>query len=265
MNKIYEYAIVGGGPSGLLSFNILKNKLSSSPKDIILFEKEKTLCYRLRSYGQFVKNYNSSTPNKWGFLVSGKYNGEMIFQYFKTKYPVKYVSSGIKSISNKKKGSYYKLETFCGIIYFAKNVILATGVKRKKIKALEKLKTRNFDCTEKHVKNLKNIDYKNHEIILLGSGDNVLFKAKKLARYIYKNYRTLNHTPIIILVKRNLNYHVNPSFKNEVATFVQKKLIRIINNCWDLKKVVLNKFGLIKKITSSDSVYVVKAPRGAFL
>lgn len=265
MNKLYEYAIVGGGPAGLLSFDILKNKLSLTPKDIILFEKEEAVCHRLKSYGQFVKNYNSSTLNNWGFLVSGRYDGEMISQYFKTKYPTEYVQSEIKSILNNKKRGYYKLGSSNNMIYFAKNIILATGVKRKEIKVLEKLKSRNFDCIERHVTDLKHIDFKSYEIILLGSGDSVLFKAKKLAGHIYKNYRPLNHTPIIILIKRNLDNHVNPVFKNEVAAFVQKKLIRIVNNCWDFKKVMLNKFGLIKKITSSDSIYIVKAPKGAFL
>lgn len=265
MNKIYKFAIVGGGPAGLLSFNTLKEKSFLDCEDIILFEKEKTTCFRLEFYGEFVKNYDSIGSKKWDFLVFGKYNGKRISSYFRKRYPGKYVFSGIRRISKKPKNKYYKLETESGEAYYSEKIVLATGVKPKGIEAIKKLTTRHFDCTNEHADELKKIAFENHEIIFVGSGDNVLFNANKLSRHIHKKYGELNHVPIIILVKKNLSPRANPLFKKQIADFVRNKLVKVVNNCWDLKKVLLNNSGLVSKIISSDAKYTVKAPGGAFL
>ncbi len=263
MGKIYKFAIVGGGPAGLFAFNILNNKFFGN--DIVLLEKEKKVCSHLESYGEYVKNYRSVESKKWDFLVTSKYRGIDITRYFRKNYPAGHVVCNVNIISKDPGDGFYTLSSREGKVYLAKKVILATGLKLKKIDAIEKMKNKRFDLTDRHSSELKEIDYENKEIILVGSGDNVLFKANKIAQHIAGKYTRLKHVPITILVKGSIDPQANPKFKNDVSSFVSKGLVKLINNCWDIEEIVVNNSGLISKIVSDSSEYLSKARDGAYM
>ncbi len=271
LNKIdistepYKFAVIGGGPSGLLSFDKLKSKFNLDEMDIVLFEKDSKVCQSLESYGRFVKNHGSIESDKWNFLVSGGFDGMQIAEYFRKRYSGNYIFSKVKKISKFKSQKYYILETENGNIYYSKHIILATGIKNKEILAISKHGNKKFNCTGSHAEDLKKINFLKHELILVGSGDNVLFKANKIAKYIDEKYSNFKYVPISIFVKEKLNDSINPLFSHEINIYIQKKIVKIVNNCWDIQEVKFNRFDMVDKIICSKIEYQVQAPHGAFL
>ena len=260
---IYKFAIVGGGPSGLCFYHELKNKLGLKDNDIKIFER-KRLCASVETYGKFVKNRKSAKSKRWDFLVSGKYYGKDVANYFINKFAVDCNFSGIKKITKVLDTNNYILVTNNDEKFYTHNVVLATGLKPKGIPAFHEVFSEKFDCTNWHRAELANIDFTKHEIIFIGSGDNVLFKAMNLAEFLINKYKNLPNSPIIILVKRNIDQDTNPLFRKVVQSFVKKNIIKIIDNCWDVKKVNLNKNGFITHVIAGNNRYTVKAPEGAY-
>ena len=63
---------------------------------------------------------------------------------------------------------------------------------------------KKFDCTNWPRIELANIDFSKHEIIFIGSGDNVLFRSMNLAESLMNKYKNFPNPPITILVKKIL-------------------------------------------------------------
>jgi thioredoxin reductase len=260
---IYKFAIVGSGPSGLYFYHELKNKLGLKDNDIKIFERN-ALCSNIETYGKFVENRKSSKSKKWDFLVSGKYCGKDVANYFINKFPVNCNFSGIKKITKVLHVNNYILVTNNGEEFYANNVVLATGLRPRDVPALHKNFSEKFDCTNWHRIELANIDFSKHEIIFIGSGDNVLFKSMNLAKSLMNKYKYFPNPPITILVKKNIDQDTNPLFRKAVQSFVKKNIIKIVDDCWDIKKVNLNKYGFITQVVAGKNRYTVKAPDGAY-
>ncbi|HEX6976859.1 MAG TPA: NAD(P)-binding domain-containing protein [Patescibacteria group bacterium] len=260
MKKEYEYAIVGGGPAGIVFYQEL---VKSHKTNIILFEKGNELCSELSTYGLFVRNHEADEKTKWDFLVDGKHLGSGIADYFQKGFNGVVQYSEIKQIT--KTENIYQLATESGEVYKAENVVLATGARLKQIDAIRRLPAQEFNISSFSAEDLKKIDFSNHEIILIGSGDKTLLKAARVAKHIEEKYTQIPRGPITIFVKNKFADHANPDFVRDVESYVKKGTIQIIDNCWQIEEIKLNENNLVEKIISTDSQYQIKAPHGAYV
>lgn len=263
MNKEYEYAIVGGGPAGVVFYNELVNRDRTDSKNIILFEKGDVLCPGLATYGKFVRNHGANDVTKWDFLVDGGYYGPQVAAYFQKEFKGIANHSGIKKII--REGDDYQLLTEDGELYLAEKVILATGVRLKEIEAISSIPKQEFNISNVSTEDLKKIDFLNYELILIGSGDKTLLKAARIAKYIEEKYPDVSYTPVTIFVKNKFASYANPEFVREVKSYVEKGIIQINNNYWQIEEVKLKDNNLVDQIISKGGRYVVSGQKGAYL
>ena len=81
--------------------------------------------------------------------------------------------------------------------------IACNRVKTKRCASSSQKLFKKFDCTNWPRIELANIDFSKHEIIFIGSGDNVLFRSMNLESLMNK-YKNFPNPPITILVKKIL-------------------------------------------------------------
>lgn len=263
MNKEYEYAIVGGGPAGIVFHNELSSKHNIESRNIVLFEKGQSLCSDVLTYGKFVRNHGADEITKWDFLVDGNYFGPQMAEYFQEKFKGAVVYSEVEKII--KVGSIYQLLTKGGELHAAENVILATGAQLKEIDAVKNLPNQEFNISNISTEKLKEIDFLKHELILIGSGDKTLLKAARVARYIEETYPSIPHIPTKIFVKNKFADHSNPEFLSEVSSYVEKGIIQIIDDCWQIEEVKLRDNHLVDRIICQNRQYLAEAHQGAYV
>lgn len=261
MDKESEYAIVGGGPAGIVFHNELINRFPKA--DIVLFEKGEFLCSDVSTYGRFVRNHGVDDITKWDFLTEGNYYGLQVSNFFQGKFTGKVLYTGISKIT--KVGEVCQLLTITGETYLTKRVILATGVRLKEIEAIENLSNQKFNISSISTEELKTIDFSNFELILIGSGDKTLLKAIRIAKHLEENSSHLPYTPITILVKDMFTENANPEFLKEIKLYIKTGLIQVITNCWQIEVVKLMENNMVHQIISRQGEYSVKAPQGAYL
>jgi|GEM_PF-6718315 len=263
MNKEYEYAIIGGGPAGIVFYNELVNKHRTDRKNIILFEKGDRLCSDVSTYGRFVRNHGANDITKWDFLVNGDYSGSQVAYYFQKEFEGIVNYSEINKIT--KEGDIYQLLAEGGELYLAERVILATGVRLKEIEAISNIPTQEFNISNLSTEDLKRIDFLSYELILIGSGDKTLLKAARIAKHIEEKYQDIFYTPITIFVKDKFADHANPEFVRDVKSYIEKGIIQVIDNCWQIEEVKLKDNNLVDQIISKEGRYVVNGQKGAYL
>lgn len=261
MNRKYKYAIVGGGPAGIVFHNELTDRLPGA--SIVLFERGNALCSDVSTYGRFVRNHGADDITKWDFLINGNYYGPQASNYFQEKFKGKVLYTEISKIT--KVGSVYQLLTDTGETHLAEKVVLATGVKLKEIEIIKKCPNQKFNITSFSTEELKTINYSNFELVLIGSGDKTLLKALRIAKHLEENLFHLSYTPITILLKDRFAKNANPEFLKEIMQYVQKRLIQIVTNYWQIEVVKFRRNNMVNQIISRHGKYSVKAPLGAYL
>jgi thioredoxin reductase len=260
--KTYEVIIVGGGPVGTALFQKLVYEKIYNSSDILIFDKKSTKsCFKLKNYGEFVENQNSVCSNSWKFIFDYKYHGKDIYNYFNRKYKVTIRKNEVFSI--KKIDNLYTIITKKGV-FFVKRVILCTGVLRKELPAsvFDKNKD-NYLITDRRFNDFKGINFLKQEIIFLGSGDNALMKATRLADWIVKNNIKHESACIKIFIKKSFKKNANKLFVNKLFNF--NDIIKVYKNHDNIIKIRSNKNKLIRNIKFIDKEYVSTFKDGAYI
>ena len=262
MKKIYELAIIGGGPAGITFYNRVLKGSRINREDIILFEKGSSLCEDLTTYGRFVRNFGDLNHTKWDFIVDGKVNGNEVAKYFSDKF------SG--NVCHMQVTKIFKNAEDIFVLYtdekqfLANHVVLATGVHLKSIESLA-IKGKIFNITGKHDGSVFKIDFNAYEVIFVGSGDMVLFYANELARFIASSMTELRYSPITVLLKQEISKKANPILVKDFLKYSSMGYINVVKNHWQITGYKTKANGRIDIITSNTGEYKTKAPGGAYL
>jgi thioredoxin reductase len=258
-------AIVGSGPAGVVFYDLVRKFSKKYRKEgVILLDRSGDICSALLRYNVFVENIKSKCVQELKFLVDGKKTGPDIYRYFKKKYSLPVTGFDVKKISKNKDGLFALFSENSSIVVGC--VVLATGVKQKLLpEEIFDLNRGIYDLTFNKFTELQKIDFINKEIIFIGSGDNALFKSRRIAEWIDLN--AIAHRPncIKIFVKNFFKSDCNKNFYADVKKYVDKGIIQIVSNLWDIKKIQSNKNGLVSIIHSTGGDYQTDFIDGAYL
>lgn len=255
-------AIVGAGPSGITFLNsILKDK-NIKRKDILFIDKNRMKCSNLYSHGIYFENIRSKCPQKYKFLVNGKKPGIKIVKYFKEKCPYNPIKKNIIKI--KKVNNDFIIYASDNSSYHVKWVAIATGVSPKKIKCLDYGES-IYNLSYKSFKHISKIDYTKSDIIFIGSGENVAMKASRLSKYVVDNKIKHSKWFIKIFLKNKFKAKINKKFIDEIKKYKRLGIIKLYKGLWDIKKVKINKNGLVHKIITQKNTFISKTLNGSYI
>ena len=176
---MYDVVIIGAGPSGVTTYYRL---LQIKFWNVLLIDKDIDYCSSVKKYNTFYKNINSRQIPGYDHLLDGTKTGIDIYDFFHNKYGDNLTVKAFCVDRIEKEANFFHLYDVDGKIIQTKKVILATGVKIKKIKLLTSGNITFIDKNEIKEKADKN----NCEIIFIGSGDNVAIKSIKMCK-LYEN------------------------------------------------------------------------------
>ncbi|MDO8604277.1 MAG: hypothetical protein Q7K40_02660 [bacterium] len=264
ITNVTKVAIIGAGPAGTVFYDLLVRSRKYTQEDILLLDMSGDVCPCLSRYNAFVENTKSKCSPELRFLVDGKITGTELRAYFRNKYPFPVKGFYIKEICKNENG-LFKLTSTAGSILTEK-VILATGIKQKLLPEIVFGGDREkYDFTFKKFTEFQKIDFKNNEVIFIGSGDNVLFKSHRLAEWIATNAIPHSFGCIKIFIKNVFKNDNNPKFYRNVQKYVEKGMIEIVVTSWDVKTIKTNRCGLVSEIQLADGICKIASPGGAYL
>lgn len=266
-----KIGIIGSGPAGIAFYKKIVDSHIVDPDTVFVFDSKGIVCPQQTKHNFYIGNIKSSCPKKLNFLVDGTKSGAQLQRYFQDDIINRYSQFNIRpnpitKIERVEEGNY-KLFNEDSIVEVVDEVVLATGVHQKLLPETVFDKGREFyDYTFKNFPEFQKISYLLNEVIFIGSGDNVIFKAQRLARWIIDQKIPYLPSCIKIFVKGNFKNDCNPHFINEVMKFVDAGLIEIRNSLWEIKSINCDNFKKgVRNILCKNEIYISSFENGALL
>ena len=253
---IKDIVIIGAGPSGVMLFNRFKNCKSIA---LSFIDKYKTPFHELKKMGVFYENFNAETPLEYQFLVDGTKTGKDIANYITTLVGDLKINK-FDVVSIEKAQDFFVLSDRKGNNMLTRKVVLATGLRSKKLPIVFRKKC---DISQLKISSYFNdLDVLNKELVFIGSGDSVAFKALKACKFFSK---TNQHTSknVRIFAKINFYKRINPIFAKELRVFERIGVLDLKLGNFEIKKVSYNKKGNISSLDFGNLVYKPKSKNGA--
>ena len=219
--KVSDVLIIGGGPGGMYAFYYTKHK-GLKP---CLIESNKSLGGQPSGLFSFktIKDFPGFSKIKANDLI------EMFIKQVKDEKEV-YLNQKAVKITKDLKNDYFKVETESKKIFYAKYIILATGLGLINFNRIENDQFVNIHYV------VKSLDtYKNKKVFILGGGDSAIDWANEmLIENITKKLNIVHHRDQFRASGENANNvlkskNVKVHFNSKVEIIDEKNLI-IKNN-----------------------------------
>lgn len=253
-------AIIGSGPAGVSFYKRIIEDGYFDPSFIFVFDGDGEVCHKLNLHSTYVENIHSICPKRLKFLVDGTKQGPWLCEYFRKDV---YNLNPSFTVQKKTITSIERTPDFDFVLYqgdtvvgIFDQVVLATGVRQKLLSSDTFDSRRNmYDWTFRAFEEFKNNDFERSEIIFIGSGDNTLFKASRLAAWVDASGVPWARGCIKIFIKERFKKEHNHNFFLSVMTYVTKGIIEIENSLWNIEKITSGDTGFVRTIISSGGVY----------
>ena len=212
-----KLAIIGSGPSGIAFYKKIVGSHIVDPGYVSVFDPKGKICPQQTEHNLYVENFKSKCPEQLKFLIDGTKSGPQLQRYFQDDILKRYSLFGVRAnpitkIERIEEGNF-KLLNEDNVVEVVDEVVLATGVRQKLLpETVFDDRRESYDYTFKKFSEFQKIDFLLSEVIFIGSGDNVLFKARRLAQWILDE--NIPHLPscIKIFIKGNFKEDCNPQF-----------------------------------------------------
>lgn len=266
-----KIGIIGSGPAGIAFYKKIVDSRIVDPDSVSVFDPSGKLCSQQAEHNLYVENLKSKCPEQLKFLIDGTKSGPQLQKYFQDDILKRYSLFGIRSnpitkIERIEEGGF-RLFNEDNLVEVVDEVVLATGVRQKLLpETVFDDRRESYDYTFKKFLEFQKIDFLLNEVIFIGSGDNVLFKAHRLARWILDENIPYLPSCIKIFVKGNFKNDCNPHFIGEVMEFVDAGLIEIKNSLWEVESISGDFVkGGVRKIRCVNEIYISNFEKGAYL
>lgn len=262
-------AVVGAGPAGLTFARHVLDGEGLPADQVIVLDSVGTPCSRQREHSLYVSNSNSVCPENLRHLVDGTKRGPEIAEHFG-----RHLTSGdgrnlalVLAAVTKIRRARGGFELWCGerLVAVADEVALATGVLPKQIPlGVWEGSAERCDWTARRFSEIQAIDFCRHELIFIGSGDNALSKAGRLAAWIES--AGVPHRPgcVKIFTKGGFRDNCNPALRACAEDLATRGTLEVRDG-GPLLRLAVGREGAIERIDREGDEYVSEFEGGAYV